>query len=74
MSDNEKDLVAGEGVDEGSADTTTEASSDEKASDVYGMRGLGTPKNSEQQAAPELVLTGQEEPPGPGQRQQVGEG
>jgi hypothetical protein len=74
MSGDERDLVAGEGVDEGSSETTTEASSDEKASDVYGMRGLGTPKNSEQQAAPELVLTGEEEPPGPGQRQQVGEG
>jgi hypothetical protein len=74
MSGDERDLVAGEGVDEGSADTTTEASSDEKASDVYGMRGLGVPDNSEQQAAPELVLTGQDEPSGPGQRQQVGEG
>ena len=74
MSERDKDLVTDEGVDEGSADTTTEAASHEKASDVYGMRGLGVPKNSEQQAAPELVLTGQEEPPSPGQQQQVGEG
>jgi hypothetical protein len=72
MSERDKDLVAGEGVDEGSADTTTEAASDDKASDVYGIRGLGVPKNSEQQAAPELVVTGQE-PAGPGQEQQVGE-
>lgn len=72
MSERDDDLVTDEGVDEGSKDTTTEASSDDKASDVYGMRGLGTPKNSEQQAAPELVVTG-EEPAGPGQEQQVGE-
>jgi hypothetical protein len=71
MTGDERDLVAGEGVDEGSSDTTTEASSDDKASDVYGMRGLGVPENSEQQAAPELVLTGQEEPPGPGQRNEA---
>jgi hypothetical protein len=72
MSERDKDLVAREGVDEGSADTITEAASDDKASDVYGIRGLGVPKNSEQQAAPELVVTGQE-PAGPGQEQQVGE-
>jgi hypothetical protein len=71
MSGDERDLVTDEGVDEGSSDTATEASSDEKASDVYGMRGLGTPDNGEQQAAPELILTGQDEPTGPGQRQQV---
>jgi hypothetical protein len=37
------------------------------------MRAVGTPENGEQNAAPELVVTGEEDP-GPGQRQQVGEG
>jgi hypothetical protein len=74
MSSDERDLVTEEGVDEGSADSATEASSDEKASDVFGMRAAGTPENGEQTAAPELILTGEQEPTGPGQRQQVGEG
>jgi hypothetical protein len=72
MRERDEDLVTTEGVDEGSADTTTEGPSDDQASDVSGMRGPGEPKNSEQQAAPELVGTGQE-PAGPGQEQQVGE-
>ena len=74
MSGNERDLVTDEGVDEGSADSGTEAASDELASDVYGARAAGEPENGEQRAAPELVVTGQEDPPQPGQRQQVGEG
>jgi hypothetical protein len=74
MSDDERDLVTSEGVDEGSSDSATEASSDDKASDVLGVRAAGTPDNGEQSAAPELVLTGREEPPGPGLRSQVGEG
>ncbi|MDT7550641.1 MAG: hypothetical protein QOE84_3035 [Actinomycetota bacterium] len=73
MTGDERDLVTSEGVDEGSSASGTEAASDEKASDVFGMRAAGTPDNGEQQAAPELVVTGQEEPPQPGQQQQVGE-
>jgi hypothetical protein len=74
MGDTQRDLVTSEGVDEGSKDSVTEAAGDDKTPDTRGMRAVGTPENSEQQAAPELVLTGDEEPPGPGQRQQVGEG
>jgi hypothetical protein len=73
MGENERDLVTSEGVDEGSKDSVTEASSDDKASDTWGLRAVGTPENSEQAAAPELVVTGEEDP-GPGQRSQVGEG
>ena len=74
MSGDERDLVTSEGVDEGSSESVTESSSDDKASDVFGMRAAGTPVNGEQQSAPELVVTGQDEPDGPGQQQQVGEG
>ena len=74
MGADERDLVTSEGVDEGSSDSGTEASSDDKASDVYGARAAGEPENGEQQAAPELVVTGEEDPPQPGQRQQLGEG
>lgn len=74
MADDNKDLVTSEGVDEGSKDSAAESSSDDEASDTWGIRAVGTPDNSEQQAAPELVLTGEEDPPGPGQRQQAGEG
>ena len=73
MSGHERDLVTGEGVDEGSSDSGTESSAPDKASDVYGARAMGEADNGEQAAAPELVVTGQEDP-GPGQRQQVGEG
>ena len=74
MSGHERDLVTDEGVGEGSSASVTEASSDDKASDVLGLRAAGNPVNSEQKAAPELVVTGEEEPPGPGQQLQVGEG
>ena len=74
MGDNERDLVTSEGVDEGSAQSGTESSSADKASDTWGVRAVGTPDNGEQQAAPELVVTGEEDPPGPGQRNEVGEG
>jgi hypothetical protein len=73
MTGHERDLVTSEGVDEGSAASGTEAAGDDRASDVFGVRAAGTPDNGEQQAAPELVVTGQE-PPQPGQQQQVGEG
>ena len=74
MGADERNLVTSEGVDEGSKDSGTEAADDDKASDTWGMRAVGTPENGEQQAAPELVVTGEEEPPGPGQRNEVGEG
>jgi hypothetical protein len=73
MTGHERDLVTSEGVDEGSAASGTEAASDDKASDVFGVRAAGAPDNGEQQAAPELLVTGQEEPRQPGQQQQVGE-
>jgi hypothetical protein len=73
MSGEDGGLVAEEGVDEGSSDSVTEAASEDKASDNLGMRAVGTPKNSEQAAAPELIVAGEEDA-GPGQRQQVGEG
>ena len=73
MSADERNLVTSEGVDEGSKDSVTESASDDKASDTWGMRAVGTPENSEQLAAPELVVTGEEDP-GPGQRNEVGEG
>ena len=73
MGADERDLVTSEGVDEGSKDSVTEAASDEKASDTLGVRAAGSPENGEQNAAPELVVTGEEEP-SPGQRNEVGEG
>ena len=72
MGADERDLVAGAGVDEGSKHSVMEAASDDKAPDTVGLRAVGRPENGEQNAAPELVVTG-EEPPGPGQRNQVGE-
>jgi hypothetical protein len=74
MGADERDLVTSEGVDEGSRDSVTEAVADGQAPDTAGMRAVGTPENGEQQAAPELVVTGEEEPAGPGQRNEVGEG
>jgi hypothetical protein len=74
MGADERDLVTSEGVDEGSRDSGTEAASGDQASDTMGVRAAGAPANGEQQAAPELVIAGEEEPPGPGQRNEVGEG
>lgn len=74
MTSDERDLVTSEGVDEGSASSGTESSSDDQPSDTLGVRAAGSPDNGEQQAAPELIVTGQEDPPGPGQRNDVGEG
>lgn len=65
----DKDLVADEGVDE-----VSEAPEDTGSADLYGVAAVGGPVNGEQQAAPEQILTGDEEVPQPGQRQQVGEG
>jgi hypothetical protein len=42
------------------------------AADTVGVGAAGAPDNGEQNAAPVLVTTG-DEPPGPGQRNQVGE-
>jgi hypothetical protein len=74
MTDKQRDLVTSEGVDEGSAASATEAANDDRASDVFGVRAAGTPANGEQQAAPELVVTGEEEPSQPGQQLEAGEG
>jgi len=74
MSGDEKDLVADEGVDEGSKDSVVESASHDMGSDLLGAPAAGAPANGEQQAAPEPLPTGRDEPPGPGQRQQVGEG
>jgi hypothetical protein len=72
MGGHERDLVTGEGVDEGSADSVTETARD-RPRDLFAVAGAGTPENGEQRAAPDLVVAGEEDP-GPGQRQQVGEG
>jgi hypothetical protein len=74
MGEDERDLVTSEGVDEGSAASGTEGADDGTAPDTFGARAAGTPENGEQQAAPALVVTGAEDPPGPGQRNEVGEG
>ena len=74
MGADERDLVTSEGVDEASKDSVTESAREGAASDTLGVRAAGAPHNGEQQAAPELVVTGEEEPPGPGQRNEVGEG
>jgi hypothetical protein len=74
MTGHERDLVTSEGVDEGSSDSVTEAAGDDRASDVFGLRAAGTPVDGEQEAAPEPVVTGEQEPRQPGQQQQVGEG
>lgn len=74
MSGDDQDLVTDEGVDEGSKDSATESVDDKGTSDIYGVGAVGGPVNGEQQAAPEQILTGEEETPQPGQRQQVGEG
>jgi hypothetical protein len=74
MGEDERDLVTTEGVDEGSAASGAEGPGDGEAPDTVGVRAAGGPENGEQQAAPELVVTGEEEPPGPGQRNEVGEG
>jgi len=73
MSGDDKDLVTDEGVNEGSTDSGTEAAN-EQTPDIYGVGAVGGAVNGEQQAAPEQILTGKEEAPQPGQRQQVGEG
>ena len=73
MGADDKDLVTSEGVDEGSRDSVTEAAHDGDAPDTRGMRAAGTPENGEQSAAPELVVTGEDVPPGPGQQNEVGE-
>lgn len=71
MAASERDLVAPEGVDEGSAASTTEDERSGSDGDVVGTPGVGVPDDPEQDAAPVPV----EVPavPRPGQQQQVGE-
>lgn len=66
----ERDLVAPEGVDEGSAASTVE---DERSGSggVLGAPGQGVPADPEQDAAP--VPIDAPDVPRPGQQQQVGE-
>jgi hypothetical protein len=73
MGADERDLVTSEGVDEGSRDSVTETAHEGEAADTRGLRAPGTPANGEQRAAPELVVTGEEPPPGPGQQNELGE-
>jgi hypothetical protein len=72
MGSDERDLVTTEGVDEASKDSVTEAAGRARAADTVGVRAAGGPDNGEQDAAPVLITAG-DEPPGPGQRNQVGE-
>ncbi|GAC1439957.1 MAG: hypothetical protein NVSMB55_02980 [Mycobacteriales bacterium] len=74
MSGDDRDMVTDEGIDEGSRESVVEESTHDTAPEVLGMPAAGEPANGEQQAAPEPISTGQDEPAGPGQRQQVGEG
>ena len=62
--------MTSEGVDEGSKDSVLESSND-KVGDAMGPRTAGMPDNAEQNAAPEPLG---DEAPGPGQRNEVGEG
>jgi hypothetical protein len=71
MGGDERDLVTREGVDEGSADSVTE-SARARPKDLFAVRGPGLPENGGQ-ATPASLRTGEDDP-GPGQRQQVGEG
>jgi hypothetical protein len=73
MGGRERDLAVDEGVDEGSADSVTEAPGGVPTPDLLGAHAVGLPENGEQHAAPVPIETGQDEPSGPGQRQQVGE-
>jgi hypothetical protein len=71
MGADERDLVTTEGVDEGSKDSATEAAGDATATDTLGLPSVAAPDNGEQDAAPEPIGG---EAPGPGQRNEVGEG
>lgn len=76
MSGDERDLVAPEGVDEGSAASSTEGDS---APDVDAVGpsvapAPGGPRNDEQDAAPDPVETMESRRAHDGQQLQVGEG
>ena len=74
MGASERDLVAPEGVDEGSAASTTEDERTGSDGDVVGTLGHGEPVNPEQDAAPVDAETEDTRVPQPGQQYQVGEG
>ena len=73
MTDGEQDLVAPEGVDEGSAKASTEGDSGPDL-DAVGPSVAGGPRNDEQDAAPDPVETTESRRAHDGQQLQAGEG
>jgi len=73
MSERERDLVAEEGVDEGSAKMSTEGDAGPDL-DAVGPSAAGGPRGGEQDAAPDPVRTPESERAEHGQQLQVGEG
>jgi len=73
MSERERDLVAEEGVDQGSAKMSSEGDAGPDL-DAVGPSVAGGPRNDEQDAAPDPVATPDSERARHGQQLQVGEG
>ena len=73
MSERERDLVAEEGVDEGSAKMSTEGDAGPDL-DAVGPSAAGAARNDEQDAAPEPVETPESRRATEGQQLEVGEG
>ncbi|MCU1674237.1 MAG: hypothetical protein JWN77_2350 [Frankiales bacterium] len=73
MTDSERDLVAEEGVDEGSAKMSSEGDAGPDV-DGVGPSAAGGPVNDEQDAAPDLVETPESRQAQHGQQLQAGEG
>jgi hypothetical protein len=73
MSERERDLVAEEGVDQGSAKMSTEGDAGPDL-DAVGPSAAGAPVNDEQDAAPDEVSTPESARAHNGQQLEVGEG
>ena len=73
MTGDERDLVAEEGVDQGSAASSTEGDAGPDV-DAVGPSVSSGPRNDEQDAAPDPVETLESRRAQHGQQQQVGEG
>ena len=73
MSGDERDLVTDEGVDEGSAASSTEGDSGPDV-DAVGPSVAGGPRNDEQDAAPDPVETIESRRAHDGQQLEAGEG
>ena len=73
MSGHERDLVAEEGVDQGSAASSTEGDAGPDV-DAVGPSVAAGPRNDEQDAAPDVVETDASRRAQEGQQLEVGEG